>query len=103
MTTEEQRRKALDELVRLTEEIRSQDPELFDANEHWINNPLIKPVSKVAMFEDWEAVVRKEEREAVIAELTAELVAIQEVGEEESYCEGLRHAVYFLQGDANDE
>jgi len=62
---EADRREALEELRRLTEEIRSADPETFDANEHWINNPLISPVSKVQMFEEWDARVRREELERV--------------------------------------
>ena len=54
-------------------------------------------------FEEWEERVRKEERESVIADLTAELEAIQDVGEEETYCEGLRHSILFLQGGIGDD
>jgi len=82
----------------LEDEIRAENPELYDANEHWINNPLIKPISKVGMFEEWEARVRKEERQKVIAELTDELSALQDVGEGEDYCDGLEHGILLLNG-----
>ena len=94
----ERRQRLLREMNQLEDEIRAQNPELYDANQHWINNPLIKPQSKVSMFEEWEARVRKEERQKVIAELTEELLAIQEVGEGEDYCDGLRHGILFLDG-----
>ena len=56
---------ALDELRRMTEELRASDPETFDANQHWINNPLISPISKVHMFAEWEERIRREERERI--------------------------------------
>jgi hypothetical protein len=40
--------------------------EAYDASQHWINNPLIKPVSKVAMFEEWEARIRREQDDRTI-------------------------------------
>lgn len=39
------------------------------------------------------------ERKRIIADLTEELLAIQEVGEDEVYCEGFRHAIEFLTGE----
>lgn len=94
----EKRQRLLREMVQVEEEIRALDPELYDANQHWINNPLIKPISKVDMFEKWEERVRKEERKQLIQELTEELLALQEVGEGEDYCDGLRHGILFLDG-----
>ena len=61
----ESRRKAMQEYLEVSrqaaEELIAEIGQAeFDAREHWINNPLIKPLSKVAMFEEWEARVRKE-------------------------------------------
>ena len=61
----EQKIDALKEMIRLGEELRAADPETFDVNEHWVNNPLISPKSKVYQFEEWEKRIRKEERERV--------------------------------------
>ena len=98
--TEEERAELLKDLIRLGEEMRAVNPELFDANEHWINNPLIKPISKVAMFEDWEKRVISEEREALISELEAELEAVKELEDNPKYLLGFEHAVLFLKGSA---
>jgi hypothetical protein len=38
----------------------------YYASEHWINNPLIKPQSKVHLFEQWEERIRKEQNERTI-------------------------------------
>jgi hypothetical protein len=46
--------------------IKSIGQEEYDAREHWINNPLIKPQSKVHLFEEWEQRIRKEQIERVI-------------------------------------
>lgn len=48
------------------EMIAEMGQEAYDASQHWINNPLIKPVSKVAMFEEWEERIRKEQNERII-------------------------------------
>ena len=98
LADKERRQRLLQEMIRMEEEIRAEDPELYDANEHWINNPLIKPISKIEIFEKWEKQVREEERRKLIQELTEELLAIQEVGESEDYCDGLRHGILFLDG-----
>ena len=57
-----ERREALSNLIQIGQEIRKENPDLFDANEHWINNPLISPISKLDMLKDWEFRIRKEER-----------------------------------------
>jgi hypothetical protein len=46
--------------------IKSIGQEEYDAREHWINNPLIKPQSKVYLFEQWEERIRKEQNERII-------------------------------------
>lgn len=38
----------------------------YYASEHWINNPLIKPQSKVHLFEQWEERIREEQNERII-------------------------------------
>ena len=93
----ERRKIALEEMVRIEEEIRSYDPELYDANQHWINNPLIKPISKVDMFERWEERVRGETKQELVELLKKELTAVMEVGEEKAYCQGLEHGILLLE------
>jgi hypothetical protein len=46
--------------------IKSIGQEEYDAREHWINNPLIKPQNKVYLFEQWEKRVRTEQNERTI-------------------------------------
>jgi hypothetical protein len=41
--------------------IKSIGQEEYDAREHWINNPLIRPQTKVHLFEQWEERIRKEQ------------------------------------------
>lgn len=65
------KRKAMREYMDWSQEIedaiiKSIGQEEYDAREHWINNPLIKPRSKVHLFEQWEARIRKEENEHII-------------------------------------
>jgi hypothetical protein len=48
------------------EMIAEMGQEAYEASQHWINNPLIKPVSKVAMFEEWEERIREEQNERII-------------------------------------
>lgn len=65
------KRKAMREYMELSQRIEDElvaemGQEEYDASQHWINNPLIKPRSKVAMFEEWEARIRKEENEHII-------------------------------------
>jgi hypothetical protein len=62
------RREAFNELRKIDEEIYNsyEDKELYWANEHWINNPLIKPKSKVYLFEQLEERIRKEQNERII-------------------------------------
>ena len=62
------RREAFIEMRRIDEEIYNsyEDKELYWALEHWINNPLIKPKSKVYLFEQWEERIRKEENDRII-------------------------------------
>jgi hypothetical protein len=50
-------REAFDRYMKLSQEIEDEliaemGQEAYDASQHWINNPLIKPVSKVHMFEE---------------------------------------------------
>jgi hypothetical protein len=54
--------------------------EAYDASQHWINNPLIKPVSKVAMFEEWEARIRREQNERIIKLLEEQRRELMEQG-----------------------
>lgn len=59
------KRKAMREYMELSQQLEDElvtemGQEEYDASQHWINNPLIKPRSKVAMFEKWEARIRKE-------------------------------------------
>lgn len=62
------RREAFNELRKIDEELYNsyEDKELFWALEHWINNPLIKPKSKVYLFEQWEERVRKEQNQNIV-------------------------------------
>lgn len=62
------KRKAMREYMELSQRIEDElvaemGQEEYDASQHWINNSLIKPRSKVAMFKEWEARIRKEENE----------------------------------------
>lgn len=54
--------------------------EAYDASQHWINNPLIKPVSKMAMFEEWEGRIRKEQNERIIKLLEEEQRKCEQAG-----------------------
>jgi hypothetical protein len=65
---QKERKEALNSLIQIGQKIREEDPELFDANEHWINNPLISPISKLDMLKDWEFRIRKEERKEALSE-----------------------------------
>jgi GTPase Era involved in 16S rRNA processing len=61
----ESRQKAMQRYLELSQQLEDElvaemGQEEYDASQHWINNPLIKPRSKVAMFEKWEARIRKE-------------------------------------------
>lgn len=69
------RREAFNELRKIDEEIYNsyEDKELYWAHEHWINNPLIKPKSKVHLFEQWEERIRKEQNEHIV-ELLEEII-----------------------------
>lgn len=67
----ESRQKAMQKYLELSQRLEDElvaemGQEEYDASQHWINNPLIKPRSKVAMFEDWEERVRKGETERII-------------------------------------
>lgn len=71
------KRKAMREYMELSQQIEDEliaemGQEEYKASQHWINNPLIKPRSKVAMFEEWEARIRKEENERTIKLLIEE-------------------------------
>lgn len=61
----ESRQKAMQNYLELSQQLEDalvaeMGQEEYDASQHWINNPLIKPRSKVAMFEEWEERIRKE-------------------------------------------
>lgn len=67
----ESRQKAMQKYLELSQQLEDNlvaemGQEEYDASQHWINNPLIKPRSKVAMFEDWEERIREEKNEHVI-------------------------------------
>lgn len=67
----ESRRKAMQKYLELSQQLEDElvtemGQEEYDASQHWINNPLIKPRSKVAMFEEWEARIRKEENDHIV-------------------------------------
>lgn len=67
----ESREKAMQRYLEISQQLEDEliaemGQEAYDASQHWINNPLIKPVSKVAMFEEWEARIRKEQDERII-------------------------------------
>ena len=72
-----EREAALTEMMRIGEELRADDPELFDANEHWVNNPLITPINKLAMFN--EAIARAKEEERKRAVILLELDVLLEI------------------------
>ena len=72
-----EREAALTDMIRVGEEIRAVDPELFDANEHWVNNPLITPVNKLAMFN--EAIARAKDDERKRAVILLELDVLLEI------------------------
>jgi hypothetical protein len=60
--------------------IKSIGQEEYDAREHWINNPLIKPQSKVHLFEEWEQRIRKEQNERIIKLLDEHKQTTKSVG-----------------------
>lgn len=65
------KRKAMREYMDWSSEIedaiiKSIGQEEYDAREHWINNPLIKPQSKVYLFEQWEERIRTEQNDRII-------------------------------------
>lgn len=73
------------------EMIAEMGQEAYDASQHWINNPLIKPVSKVAMFEEWEERIRKEQNERVIKLL-----------EEQDWLPSIKtHIIELIEGETN--
>jgi len=65
------REKAMQRYLELSQQLEDEliaemGQEAYEASQHWINNPLIKPVSKVAMFEEWEERIRKEQNGRII-------------------------------------
>ena len=67
----ESRLKAMQKYLEVSQEIEDElvaemGQEEYDASQHWINNPLISPRSKVSMLEEWGARIRKEENEHTI-------------------------------------
>jgi hypothetical protein len=85
------RREAFNELRKIDEEIYNsyEDKELYWANEHWINNPLIKPKSKVYLFEQWEERIRKEQNERII-----KLLDIWDCNNDRCDCDSINECVY---------
>lgn len=75
----ESREKALRKIIELGEEIRNsfENKEEYLAYEHWVNNPLIRPLSKYDMINEFEARTfeegRKHERKLILAELRKDL------------------------------
>lgn len=75
----EGREEALRKMIELGEEIRNsfENEEEYLAYEHWVNNPLIRPLSKYDMINEFEARTfeegRKHERKLILAELRKDL------------------------------
>jgi hypothetical protein len=78
--------------------IKSIGQEEYDAREHWINNPLIKPQSKVHLFEEWEQRVRKEQNERII-ELLEEFIENTDLPEVVDRLEWLKDSI---KGETNE-
>ena len=88
---------AYEEYMKLSNELQSEliaseGQELFDANEHWVNNPLITPINKVALFEEAIARAEKKTEERIIALLEKHmclyLYGYTECGGDSSTCVG---------------
>lgn len=75
----ENREEALRKMIELGEEIRNsfENEEEYLAYEHWVNNPLIRPLSKYDMINEFEARTfeegRKHERKLILDALKKEL------------------------------
>jgi hypothetical protein len=78
--------------------IKSIGQEEYDAREHWINNPLIKPQSKVHLFEEWEQRIRKEQIERVI-KLIEEFIENSDLPEVADRLEWLKDSI---KGETNE-
>jgi hypothetical protein len=62
---------AFDAYMKISQEIEDSliaemGQEAYDASQHWVNNPLISPISKVHNFEEHEKWVRKDQTERII-------------------------------------
>ena len=62
---------AFDAYMKMSQEIEDSliaemGQEAYDASQHWVNNPLISPISKVHNFEEHEKWVRKDQTERII-------------------------------------
>ena len=78
------KRKAMREYMELSQQIEDEliaemGQEEYEASQHWINNPLIKPRSKVSLFEQWEARIRKEEIERIAESIKADRMESKEI------------------------
>jgi hypothetical protein len=78
-TSVDSREEALRKMIQIGEEIRNsfENEEEYRAYEHWINNPLITPINKFAMFEDFESRTfeqgRSHERKLILNALRKEM------------------------------
>ncbi len=62
---------AFDAYMKMSQEIEDSliaemGQEAYDASQHWVNNPLISPISKVHNFEEHEKWVRKDQTERIV-------------------------------------
>jgi hypothetical protein len=54
------------ESIQLEEEAREADPERYNANQHWVNNPLITPINKIEMLAEHDQIALQSERERIL-------------------------------------
>ena len=78
------RRKAMRRYMEISQQLENEliaemGQEEYEASQHWINNPLIKPRSKVAKFEEWEEYIRKEEVERIAESIKADRMESKEI------------------------
>jgi hypothetical protein len=74
----------------------------YYASEHWINNPLIKPQSKVYLFEQWEERIRKEQNECIIKLLEKDLAINSKKWADAEMEWGLYRAIELIKEEANE-
>ena len=89
-------REEFERYMKLSQELQDEliaemGQEAYDASQHWINNPLIKPISKVDMFEEE---IKREGYEGYLEGIAWERKRVEMAWELEMRCEcedAMRH------------